>query len=364
MSIPQQTKEYVLPKVATYRNLRIREAPIAKLKASEVLVKVHAVSLQYRDLTISNGSYDIGVYENIVPCSDMAGEVLAVGEDVQGQWTKGDRVCCNFAPAHLFGDITPASVNSSMGGQSPGVLTQYRCFPAEALVKIPEHLTYVQASTLPCAALTAYAALHGARPIKAGDTVLILGTGGVSIFGLQFAVATGATVIITSSSNEKLKTAAKLGAKHLINYKEKPDWEKEVLRITQGRGVDHVVEARCRLSLAMAPVHCVFQVGGPGTLSKSIMSVKHGGGVHVIGFLDTNAAKENPIVTIIMKAIAINGVYIGSVAQFKDMMRLIAANPKETEPVVDRVFQFDDVQGAYAYMESQKHLGKIVIQVA
>ncbi|KAF9484186.1 NAD(P)-binding protein [Pholiota conissans] len=345
-ALPTVTHEYNLREIGSYKNLEIKHASISKTKANEVLVQVHAVSLQYRDLGISLGFYPVGK-PGVVPCSDMAGEVVGVGEDVTG-WKKGDRVCANFSTDHIYGDTTEDIIATSMGGQSPGVLTQFRNFPAHSLVRIPDHLTYEQASTLPCAALTAYNALHGPNPIKAGDIVLVQGTGGVSMFGLQFAVAAGATVIATSSSNEKLKIAQEYGAKHLINYKETPDWDQEVLKITNRRGVDHVVE-----------------VGGQGTLGKSINAARIGGSIHIIGFLSGNATSPGDIIVpTLSKALIIRGIYIGSVAQFKDMVRLIEANPDETVPIVDKVFEFENAIDAYAYLESQKHVGKVVIRVS
>ncbi|EAU87971.1 alcohol dehydrogenase superfamily protein [Coprinopsis cinerea okayama7 len=347
MSVPQKAIQYVLPKVGDYRNLKQQEVDVPKPRYDEVLVKVHAVSLQYRDFAIAKGFYNVGVSENIVPCSDMAGEIVAVGEEVKG-WKVGDRVCANFCTDHLHGDPTPESIKSSLGGQSPGVLTQYRTFPAHSLVTIPSHLSYVEASTLPCAALTAYNALVGPTPVRAGETVLVLGTGGVSIFGLQLAVASGATVIATSSSDEKLKIAKKLGAHHVINYNKTPNWDEEVKKITNGRGVDRVIE-----------------VGGPGTLAKSLSSVRIGGSVQVIGFVGQGEGTTmDVILPVISKSILVRGVYIGPVSEFEAMNRLIEAHPETTRPVVDKVFPFDQAADAWAHLESQKHVGKIVIQVA
>ncbi|PPQ79521.1 hypothetical protein CVT25_003403 [Psilocybe cyanescens] len=347
MSVPTTTLQYSFLQLGSYENLVKTEVPIAKIRANDVLVKVHAVSLQYRDLMISKGVYGANVPPNLVPLSDMAGEVLAVGEDVTG-WKKGDRVCANFATDHIHGRTTPAIQQTALGGQAHGVLTQYRTFPAHSLVAIPEHLSYEEASTLPCAGLTAYNALHGPVPIKAGDFVLVLGTGGVSIFALQFAVAAGATVIATSSSDEKLKIAAKHGAKHLINYNTTPNWDEDVKKITNGEGVDHVIE-----------------VGGQGTLAKSIKSVKTGSGyVHIIGHVASGQGDTNVIFPLISNAVTLRGLLIGSVAQFKDMNRLIVANSEGTKPVIDKVFSYHEVITAYAYLESQKHVGKVVIKVA
>ncbi|KAF7775738.1 hypothetical protein Agabi119p4_4131 [Agaricus bisporus var. burnettii] len=336
-----------LPKLGSYLDLELKEKPVNRPKPHEVLVKVHAVSLQYRDLLIAQGFYAAKVIsEGLVPCSDMAGEVLALGEGVL-DFKVGDRVCANFSMDHLYGDPTSAIIESSLGGQSHGVLTQYRTFPAHSLVKFPEHFSYEEASTLPCAAVTAYNALNGPVPIKAGDTVLVLGTGGVSIFGLQFAVAVGATVIATSSSDEKLQIAADLGATHLINYRKNPDWDKEVLKLTNGVGVDHILE-----------------VGGFGTLPRSLNAVRVAGHLHIIGAVSEDKSDFNPITPTIYRAITLRGLVVGSVAQFKDMNRLISANPTKTRPVISKVFSFEEAREAYAFLESQKHVGKVVIKVA
>ncbi|KAI3608064.1 hypothetical protein WG66_005175 [Moniliophthora roreri] len=346
MALPKTTREYYLAEIGTYENLKLREVPLTPPKSFEVLVKIHAVSLQYRDLVISKGQYRVLPPPELVPCSDMAGEVIAIGEDVK-EWKKGDRVCANFAADHIHGDLTAEIQRTGHGGQIHGVLTQYKVFRPHSLVRIPDHLSFEEASTLPCAALTAYNALWGPVPLKSGDTVLVLGTGGVSIFALQFAVASGATAIATSSSDEKLKIAQKLGAKHVINYKNHPDWDKKVLEVTNGRGVDHVIE-----------------VGGPGTLDKSMSAVRYHGWIHTIGFVSGHGSgQENVIRQSIAKAFSIRGIQIGSVAQFEDMNRMIRANPDTTRPVIDKVFPFDEAIKAYAYLESQAHVGKLVIKV-
>jgi len=344
-AVPAKARQYFLPKLDGVHNLTIREFDVPQPKANEVLVKVRAVSLNYRDLIIADGTYPGPKHENRVPCSDMAGEVVAVGSDVK-TWAVGDRVCANFSQEHHHGDITPESANTALGGSWEGVLTEYRAFPADSLVRVPKHLTYEEASTLPCAALTAYNALHGPTPLKGGDWVLVQGTGGVSIFGLQIAAASGANVIATSSSDTKLEQAKKLGAQYTINYKKTPDWEKEVLEITGGRGVDHIIE-----------------VGGPGTLTKSLDAVRMAGWVHVIGFLAGAQADVSAVpLKTLFKAAMVRGILIGSRSQFEDMNRLFSA--REIHPVVDRVFDFEQAQEAYKYLESQKHIGKIVIKVS
>ncbi|KAF9029913.1 NAD(P)-binding protein [Hymenopellis radicata] len=349
MSLPTTSRQWYFPKRGSFEDLRQRDVPIPPVKPTEVLVKTHAVSLQFRDLMLASQSYGgkIASPDELVPCSDMAGEIIAVGDSVSG-WQVGARVCANFALDHVYGDVTPAIGLTALGGFVHGVLTQYRTFPAHSLVAIPDHLSYEEGSTLPCAALTAYNALNGPVKIKAGDTILVLGTGGVSIFGLQLAVAAGATVIATSSSNAKLEIARKLGAKHLINYRETPEWDVEVMDLTNGRGVDHILE-----------------VGGPGTLEKSMKAVRYGGSIHLIGFL---AQTQTPLASIVSRSVfkssMLRGIMVGSVAQFNDMNRMLEANPELTRPVIDKVFPFDQAVKAYAYLQSQAHVGKVVIKVA
>ncbi|KAK0460389.1 uncharacterized protein EV420DRAFT_208505 [Desarmillaria tabescens] len=347
--IPATTRSYYLPTRGSYTNLVLRTVPLPHPKTTEVLVKIHAVSLQYRDLMVAMDRYPTpDLKDELVPCSDMAGEVVAVGADVK-RWKVGDRVCASPTTDFLDGDVDADTMRMMLGGQQHGVLTEYRAFPDHCLVGIAEHLSYEEASTIPCAAVTAYNALMGPRPVKAGDTVLILGTGGISIFGLQFAVASGATVIVTSSSDTKLEIAKNLGATHTINYSTMPDWDKEVLRLTGGRGVDHVLE-----------------VGGPGTLLKSISAVRYAGYVHLIGFMSHNTggpAVANVIGMCITKGITLRGILGGSVVQQEAIVRLLCARPESTRPVVDKVFAFKEAVDAYAYLETQKHVGKVVIRV-
>ncbi|KZP33122.1 NAD(P)-binding protein [Athelia psychrophila] len=344
MSIPSTVREYRLPKGgAGIEGLVFQTSAIASPKATEVLVKIHTVSLNFRDLLIAKGLY-AGVKENVVPGSDCAGEIVALGSDVQG-WNNGDRICVSFFTTFLHGRPTSETGGTALGGPSDGVLVEYRTFPASALVRVPEHLSYEEAATLPCAALTAYNALMGPVPLKGGDTVLILGTGGVSIFALQFAVASGATVIVTSSSDNKLELAKKLGAQHVINYNKTADWDKEVLRITDGQGADHIIE-----------------VGGSGTLEKSFQCVSYGGWVHSIGVVAAGGEQVNVTLATILRGCSLRGILVGSVAQFKDMNRLLVA--KQIKPVVDKVFAFEELKEAYNHMAAQKFVGKIVVKVA
>ncbi|KAK7024738.1 alcohol dehydrogenase superfamily protein [Favolaschia claudopus] len=347
MTIPATTRQYHFPKIiGSYQNLELQEVPVPPPKANEVLVKTHAVSLQFRDLMIAKGVYPGEIQGNLVPCSDMAGEIIALGEEVT-DWKVGDRVCPNFLQDKLF-DNSPGL--KGLGGPGvQGVLTQYRSFPGNSLVEIPEHLSYEEASTLPCAAVTAYnALLSGISPLKAGDTVLVLGTGGVSIFALQFAVASGAIAIVTSSSDDKLAVATKLGAKHVINYKKTPNWGDEVLELTKGVGVDHVIE-----------------VSGHTTLPQSASCVRRGGIIDLIGAVaaGTGGPPADILWPCILKAINLRGISIGSVVQFKNMNKLISANVDATRPVIDKVFEFEETKAAYGHLESQMHVGKVVIKL-
>ncbi|KAF8998123.1 zinc-binding alcohol dehydrogenase [Cyathus striatus] len=344
MSYPSVTREYQYTQLGSYNNLAIKVEKVQKPRATDVVVKVHAVSLNYRDLMIANKAHPAVTSEKgFVPCSDMAGEIVAVGEDVK-EWKVGDRVLANFSTDHIFGDTNPEIQNTSLGGQAKGVLTEYRTFPAHL-----RHLSYEEASTLPCAAVTAYNALLGGnKPLKAGDYDPVQGTGGVSIFALQFAVASGAIVIATSSSDDKLKLAAKLGVKHLINYRKTPNWDEEVNKITNGKGVDHIVE-----------------VGGNGTLPRSINAIRVGGSVSVVGAVSRDMGNdENFVFSIIRKAVVVRGIYVGSVNQSRSKNQMISANPDATRPVVDKVFSFEQAVQAYAHLESQKHIGKVVIKVS
>jgi len=290
-----------------------------------------------------NGQYPLDFKPNVIPCCDMAGEIIAVGNEVEG-WNIGDRVCAQIALDYLFGDIFEKDLDLILGSTIDGTLAEYKTFPAKSLVRVPESLSYEEASTLPGAGVTAFSAFMGPVPLKGGDTVLVQGTGGVSSFALQFAVASGATVIVTSSSDRKLEIAAKLGAKHLINYKTTPDWEEEVLKITHGRGVDHIIE-----------------VGGPGTLVKSIKCVRFCGWIHVIGYLTSGDVSSVPV-SLLTKGVILRGVLGGPRTQFEAMNRLIEAN--DIKPVVDKVFSFEEAQAAYKHLASQQHFGKVVIKVS
>lgn len=322
-------------------NLALVERDIPKPKDNEVLVKFHAVSLNYRDLLMVTGKYNPNLKTPIIPCSDGAGEVIEVGKNVK-RWKIGDRVMPTFMQGWIDGEIEYKKARTALGGDLDGCLCEFGTFHEEGLVKIPESLSYVEAATLPCAALTAYNALFISGRLKPGEIVLTQGTGGVSIFALQFAKAAGAKVFILSSSDEKLQRAKKLGADELINYKEVFDWDQTVLRLTEKRGVDHVIE-----------------LGGAGTLQRSLKAVKMGGHVAVIGVLAGNG-EFDPLL-IIMKAIRLQGIFVGSREMFEQMNKFI--EKQQIRPVIDRVFEFENTLEAFKFMESGSHFGKIVIKL-
>ncbi|BDU72983.1 zinc-dependent alcohol dehydrogenase family protein [Mesoterricola silvestris] len=323
-------------------NLTLVERAEPRPGPREVQVRFHAASLNYRDLLFGLGSYNPNPRLPAIPGSDGAGEVTAVGEGVT-RWKVGDRVCPSFMQAWVDGTLTPALQRSALGaGDRDGVLREFGVFSEEGLSAIPEHLSYEEAATLPCAALTAWNALVEVGGIKAGDTILTLGTGGVSLFALQLAKLHGARVIATSSSDAKLERARQLGADATINYAATPDWDKEVLRLTGKRGVDHVVE-----------------VGGAGTLPRSINAARFGGLVTVIGVLAQGGGLDP--MRILMRGLRLQGVFVGSRRMFEDMARAVAL--AGLRPVVDQVFAFGEVPEALARLRSGSHFGKIVIRV-
>ncbi len=321
--------------------LKASERPDPKPGFGQVVVRVRAVSLNYRDLMVIKGQYNPKLKMPMIPCSDAAGEVIATGDGVTRVKT-GDRVCGIFMQGWIGGTVNEAVARTAMGGAIDGVLAESIVLNQEGVVLFPAHLSFEEAATLPCAAVTAWHALVESGQIKAGDSILTLGTGGVSTFALQFATMSGARVIATSSSDEKLERAKSLGAWQVINYKAAEDWEERVRKVT-GSGVDHVVE-----------------VGGSGTLMKSLRAVRMGGTVSVIGALSGGANEVSPV-PILMKSVRVQGIFVGSREMFENMNRAITAH--QLRPIVDRVFAFDDAREAFRYMESGAHFGKVVINV-
>ena len=316
---------------------RQRAEPVPQ--RDEILIKMRAVSLNFRDLGVIRGAYGYTKFP-VIPVSDGAGEVIAVGDDVT-RFRVGDRVAGTFFQNWPSGRIPVNASQNSLGGMIDGMLTELRALPEEGAVKIPDHLSFEAAATLPVAGLTAWHALVEAGRIKAGETVVVLGTGGVSCFALQFAKLHGARVVLTSSSDEKLARGKVLGADDLINYRKTPEWDAEVLKLTDGIGADHIVE-----------------VGGPGTIEKSLKAVRMGGTLSVIGAV-SGPGQIDPR-PINRKAITLHGIHVGSREMFEAMNRAITQSG--LKPVIDRVFSFEDAKAAYEHMMSGQHFGKIVVR--
>ncbi|MCP5370581.1 MAG: NAD(P)-dependent alcohol dehydrogenase [Hyphomicrobiales bacterium] len=320
--------------------LALNDRPDPEPGPGQVLVRVRASSINYRDLSTIADPVPRGIPYPRIPNSDGAGQVLAVGPGVT-RFAPGDRVAGCFFQDWEDGPITPAAMASALGGALDGVLAEQVVLSERGLVAVPEHLSYEEAATLPCAALTAWHAMVGRGGLKAGDTVLLLGTGGVSVFALQFAVLHGARAIVTSSGDDKLARARDMGAWETVNYRATPDWEKAVLDLTGGRGVDQVVE-----------------VGGAGTFAKSLDAARVGGRVSLIGILTGGA--PNPV-AIMRKSLTVQGIYVGSRTMFEDMNRAVAAH--RLRPVIDRVFDFADARAAYHHQLSGAHFGKVVVRI-
>jgi NADPH:quinone reductase-like Zn-dependent oxidoreductase len=321
-------------------HLEIVERPDPAPGPGRALVRLRAASLNYRDLLTVEGKYNPKLKLPLIPCSDGAGEVLAVGDGVT-RVRPGDRVCGNFAQHWIAGEPKRERMRATLGGPLDGTLAELAVYDQEGLVKIPEHLTDEEASTLPCAAVTAWTCLQG---LTAGDTVLLQGTGGVSIFALQLARLRGARVIITSSSDAKLARARELGATEGINYRETPDWGAKAKELTGGGGVDLVVE-----------------VGGAGTLGQSLKAVRMGGTISLIGNLAGNTV-EISLPLIFMQHVRVQGILVGPRDSFEAMNRAIALH--RLRPIVDRVFPLIDFRAAFEHMAAGGHFGKIVMQIA
>ena len=336
-------KQFRLNDPEGINSLELVERDEPKPASHEVLVRVHATSLNYRDLMVVEGRYARGASKpDLVPLSDGAGEVVTVGDGVS-RFKVGDRVAAIFMQRWIGGAITPDAQASALGGAIDGMLSEYVVLHEEGLVPVPNHLSYAEAATLPCAAVTAWHALVTQGHLSAGETVLVLGSGGVSVFALQFAKLFGANVIATSSSDDKLLRLQALGASGLINYTNTPDWNTAVLDLTGGTGADHIVE-----------------VGGAGTLTRSLACVRVDGFVYVIGLL-SGAAEIDPM-PILRRMVTVQGVYVGSREMYEAMNRAIEAH--QLSPVIDRSFPLEDTREAFAYFKSQAHFGKVVIALA
>jgi len=332
----------VLAGSTTLDGLRLSERDLPQPGPREVLIRVRAASLNYRDHLIINGTYFVAPTDrNIIPLSDGAGEVAAIGPGVT-RFKTGDRAAGAFFQGWISGPMVKR--HPALGVPLDGMLCEYRALHEDGVVHIPSNLSFEEAAALPCAGVTAWNALMvSGKPVKPGDTVLCLGTGGVSMFGLQLGRAAGARVLVTSSSDEKIQRVCKLGASDGVNYKRFPDWHKEVLRLTDGHGADHIIDN-----------------GGAGSLNRAFEATAFGGKVALIGFLAGREGDVNPI-TLMMKGGSMVGIGVGSRAMFEDMNRSIEVNG--IKPVVDKVFPFDQAAAAFRHQASGDFIGKLVVTV-
>jgi NADPH:quinone reductase-like Zn-dependent oxidoreductase len=328
---------------AGLEGLTLREHPEPKLHPDEVLVRVRAASLNYRELMIViQGRYPLPVKPDVIVASDGAGEVVAVGAAVT-RARVGDRIVASMFPRWMDGPFT-LEYAAQLGGSLDGMLTELAALPEDALVPIPEHLSFEEAATLPCAAVTAWNALTGGRPLRAGESVLTLGSGGVSLFAIQLAKLFGASVVATTSTEEKAARLRALGADHVVDHGSSPDWPADVRRATGGRGVDHVVE-----------------VGGPATLGQSLRATAIGGEIAWVGSLAQGSTAVD-VAALFAAAASLRAIAAGSRAQLAAMARAMTVH--RVRPVIDRVFPFDEVPAALAYYAAGKAFGKVVIRVS
>lgn len=324
-------------------SLRAREEPMPQPQRGEVVVRVRAVSLNYRDVSLVLGRYVWGANPGLIPCSDAAGEIVAVGEGVT-DFAPGDRVISTFHPRWFGGRPPKGAAMQTYGNGVDGWLTEYKAVSQEAVVTLPQDISFEAGCTLPCAATTAWSALAGPSPIRAGSTVLTLGSGGVSIFAVQLAKAVGARVVATTSDDAKGERLRALGADAVVNYRQITEWGRHIRRdVTGGSGVDNVVE-----------------VGGPATISQSLRAVRPGGEIVLIGFL----TEENPGIDYFLlknSGAGLRSVSVGDRGALEDLVR--AWRAARLEPVIDRVFGFDEAAAAFEHLIAARHVGKVVISV-
>ena len=333
---------YIVEQESGPSGLKLTSLPRPVPQAGEVLIRVRASSLNYRDHLTTSAQYGPGhTMIGRVPVSDGAGDVIEVGAGVAAL-KPGDRVAANFFPNWISGSASPDQLRAALGGAfAPGMLAEYVALPANSLVGLPPAMSFEEAATLPCAGVTAWYALFDTFKLKPGQTVVVQGTGGVSIYALQLAKMAGAKVIVTSSSDQKLARAITLGADHGINYATHPDWDKEVKKLTNGAGADIIVE-----------------VGGSGTLEKSLSAAATGGGIAVIGIL-SGVQSQISLFQVLAKQVRLHGVYVGAREHLAALTQALAVNA--IKPVVDKVFPFAQAPAAFAHQASNKHFGKIVI---
>ncbi|KAL2844902.1 zinc-type alcohol dehydrogenase-like protein [Aspergillus pseudodeflectus] len=320
----------------------VHEEPLPSPGPREVLIKVHAVSLNYRDTALLRGEYRAKHKKDVIPVSDGAGEVVAVGSDVT-RVRKGDRVAVSCSADWIGGPFIPDYLSSSVGFQIDGMLAEHVVFRDDALVLLPEYISYIEAASLPCAAVTAWTALNKIEPLQPGQTVLVQGTGGVSLFALQFAKLFGARVLAITSSDEKAAKLKELGAEAVVNYCTSPDWDREILALTNGKGVDKVLD-----------------IAGDKTIVKSAASAKVTGVVVVIGFASGFGGGLPPI-DILVRSLTLTGSAVGSRLDFEAMLEAMGRHM--VRPVIDRVYPFAEYREAYRRLESGQQVGKVVIQL-
>jgi NADPH:quinone reductase-like Zn-dependent oxidoreductase len=334
-------KQYELTTGVGIDGLALRDVREPEQSIDRVIVKIHACSLNYRDVMIAAGIYGKTLREKIVPLSDCSGEVGRAGDMVEGLKV-GDRVAANFFEGWISGRMMAPYAMTAMGGDTEGVLTEYRSFAPQSLVRIPDSLSFVEAACFPCAGVTAWHALHHRVNLQSGEQVLLLGTGGVSIFGLQIAVAKGASAIVLSSHDLKLLKAMQMGSRVGINYRDHPSWEAKVMEASPS-GVDVVLETV-----------------GVATLDKSMKSARVGGHICLIGRLDTSVTEANPF-RLAMKNQTMHGIYVGSASMLAELFEFYTKN--ELKPVVDQVFPLEEAKRAYRHIDSGSHFGKVAIQL-
>ena len=335
-------RRYQLGSLGSFDALKLIDVQDPQPGAGEVVVSVRACSLNHRDLNIIAGTYSsVALKPGVIPLSDGAGVISAVGRGVT-RWKIGDRVAPIFVQRWLGGDLQREYMPSALGGPSDGVLAERIVLNEEGLVKIPSHLSFEEAATLPCAAVTAWNATFTRGALRAGQTLVTLGTGGVSLFAAQFGLMAGARVIATTGSAAKVARLHALGVTDVINYRDTPDWDVRVLELTKGRGADLVVE-----------------VGGPGSLAKSIAAIRYCGHVSAVGNLAGKSMIDPGV--LFAKRASMCGIQVGSRDMFDEMNRAIAV--AKLKPVVDRVFDFAEARSAYEYLAAAQHFGKVVIRV-
>lgn len=332
-------RHYALVRAGSELTLVQRESELPTLAPDQVLIRIKAASLNYRDLlTVGDAQ---GNKDGLIPLSDGAGEVQAIGREVRS-WAIGDRVSTAFFPTWRSGTFSPAHLAIALGGgQTDGVLSEYVVADQDAIVAIPSHLTFEQAATLPCAGVTAWQALFARGQIEARETVLVQGTGGVALIAMQLANAAGARVIVISSSDEKLAKAKQFGAWQGINYRASPEWDRATIELTDGIGVDHILE-----------------LGGPSTYDRSIAAIAPGGQIAQIGVLSGFGSQPN-MTSLQFKNASVNGICVGSVEHFKALNMFMEQN--RIEPIIDRQFGFGEVPQAYDHLRAAGHFGKVCI---